>query len=432
MRKLEGRRFTLIEYGDPAPLVSRMAGETGLRPAKLRDLLMTAGERAAQVLGLKESPLRWSGEHVRAEDFAGLLLVAPGLELEVAPKFLGEADGWREDFFLLATLSHHGRLLDSEGLQASSANTSDLATLIGRSLVESYWRNHRRPLRSYRRTALTDFAVDGDFDAADLLLPGEDGFEQVVTSFTRRNSFNAVIRAAAEALAPTVPDPETRARLERVVHRLPHQARPARLDDCRLPSRGRTWQPTYDLSLDVLRGLGGAYDAGKAVAPGYVVQTWRTWETLLSLSLKAAFGRGTVRSQREFRLGDRVRPDGHAEAFRVKPDDVVVATKDTVGFIVDAKYKGRFSRPNIAVDAADVYEALAFAQATGLSNVVLAYPRVPKPGPRPEVGMTTEVERINVGGVTVIAVDVSVQGISERLGLRRFAASLSEGIQRVI
>lgn len=415
-------------------LVSRMAAETGQPLAKLRGLLTAAGDRAARILNLNESPLRWSGDSVRAEDFAGLLLVAPGVELEVAPKFLGETKGWREDFFLLATLSHHGRLLDGEALRASSTETSDLATLIGRFLVEMYWRNHRRPLRAYRRIAAADFALDGDFDAADLVLPGEDGFEQVATSFTRQNPFNAVIRAAAEALAPTVPDPETRARLERVAHGLPRQARPARLGACTLPSRGRAWQPTYDLSLDILKGFGGAYEPGAAVAPGYVVQTWRTWETLLSLSLKTAFGQGAVRSQREFHLGSRAKPNGRVEPLKVKPDNTIAEAGEAgeaVGFVVDAKYKGRFNRSKKAVDAADVYEALAFAMATGCSKMLLAYPRVPVAGPIPSPGGTTEVERIKVGGVTVVAVDVAVEGISGRQGLRTFAASLGAGLRGV-
>ena len=424
-----GRRFTLVEYDEPTPLAARIAVEVGMAPSRARDLIVAAGDRAGSILGTRESPLRWTGDRVRAENCAGLLLLSSGVELEIAPKFLGDEQGWREDFFLLAMLAHHGRLLDGEGLRASGSVASDLATLIGRSLVEMYWRNHRRPLRTYRRLSTADFAVDGEFEAADLLMPGEQGFEQVVTSFTRANPFNAVIRAAAEALAPVVPDPETRARLERVAHSLPRQAPPGRLHDRRLPSRGRAWQPTYDLSIDILRGLGGAYDPGAAIAPGYIVGTWQVWETLLALALRTAFGRSAVRSQSEFPLGERWR-GGSAAALNVKPDNVVEVLGSTV--VLDAKYKGRIGARKQGVDAADVYEALAFARAVGVGKAVLAYPRVPQGPVRPPPGAATEMERINVAEVTIVALEVAVSGIARPHGLKQFVARLREHIEDVL
>lgn len=423
-----GRRFTLVEYADPAPLAARIASETGLPPSRARDAVLAAGERAGSILGTRESPLRWTGERVRAENCAGLLLLSDGIELEIAPKFLGTEAGWREDFFLLATLAHHGRLLDSEGLRASGSVTSDLATLIGRSLVEMYWRNHRRPLRTYRRLRVADFAVDGDFDAADLLMPDEQGFEQVLTSFTRANPFNAVIRAAADALAPVVPDPETRARLERVAHSLPRQSPPGRLQDRRLPSRGRAWQATYDLSLDILRGLGGAYDPGAAIAPGYIVSTWQVWETLVALALRTAFGQRSVRSQAEFRLGDRQRA-GATSALNVTPDNVAQIMGSTV--VLDAKYKGRVGARKQGVDAPDVYEALAFMRAAGVDRAVLVYPRVPD-GTLRQPGFAAEMERIKVSGTTIVAIEVTVSGIARPQGLKTFIAQLRGEIEHLV
>lgn len=355
-------------------------------------------------------------------------MLAPGLELEVAPKFLGNAPGWREDFFLLATLSHHGRLLDNEGLKAASHATSDLATLIGRSLVEMYWRNQRRPLRKYRQLHQTDFAIDGDFNPEDLMTPSEQGFDQYVTSFTRVNSFNAVIRAAADQLSHIVPDAETRARLERVAQHLPRQGVPLRLKQEKLSSRARNWQPTYDLSLDILRGLGGVYDPRTALAPGFVMQTWQVWEHLIAVSLRSGFGGKNVTVQSKQLLGRRFF-ESKSSPLNVFPDTLVsIHSADGERLvIVDAKYKGHVDRGTLVVSSADIYEALAFSRATSVKDLVLAYPHsfdTAEPS-KNNVGYAAEFSRIRVDDITIRAIELGVSGISNRGGIIKLTDALS-------
>ena len=183
------QRFTTIEYATPYALASEIAQKSDIPVNKAQELILGAGNRVRGLLNLESLPMLISGDLVQFQNFAGLLVLAPGLELEVAPKFLGDVPGWREDFFLLATLSHHGRLLDDEGLRSASKSSSDLATLIGRSLVGMYWKNQRRPLRTYQKLRYTDFAIDGDFDPEDLFNPSEEGFDQQVTTFTRANCY---------------------------------------------------------------------------------------------------------------------------------------------------------------------------------------------------------------------------------------------------
>jgi len=426
------QRFTAIEYAKPAELAEEISRSRGIPIAQSRELLHGAGERVRGILGLESVPASWTGDRVQFQNFAGLIVLAPELELEIAPKFLGNAPGWREDFFLLATLSHHGRLLDNEGLKSSSKATSDLATLIGRSLVDMYWRNQRRPLRSYRRLHQMDFAIEGDFDPEDLLNPGEDGYPQQVTSFTRLNPYNAVIGAAASQLAPVVPDPETRARLERVAHHLPKQAKPSRLKEQRLPSRSRGWQPTYDLSLDILRGLGGAYDPKNALAPGFVMQTWQVWEHLVSLSLRSGLGGENVSIQSKHQLGTR--HSGVLERnLNVFPDGLVsVQSKGSSRqVLVDAKYKGHIERNSLSVSNSDIYEALAFSRATSIKDIVLAYPRRIEGdiSSRDEVGYAAEFSKIKVDDVEIRAVELGICGISKRGGLKRFVSALTKIVE---
>lgn len=425
------QRFTAIEYAKPASLHEEIARGTDLSPTRAQDLLLRAGDRVRAILGLESAPLALSGEKVQFQNVAGLLVLASGLELEIAPKFLGNVPGWREDFFLLATLSHHGRLLDSENLKSSAHTSSDLATLIGRSLIEMYWRNQRRPLRTYRRLQMREFAIEGDFDPEDLSHPAEEGFPQEVTSFTRLNPYNAVIRSAAAQLAPIVPDVETRIRLERLAQHLPHQPRPSRLNDRRLPSRSRTWQPTFDLSLDILRGLGGAYDPKNALAPGYVMQTWQVWEQLVSLSLRSVFPPKSVVLQAQHKLGTRS-VGRTAKDLHVYPDAIVSlgAEGGSRKIIVDAKYKGHVERGATAISNADIYEALAFSRATGVSEAVLVYPRPVDgvPSALNEVGHAQEFSRVEADGVILRAVELGVCGISRRSGLKRFAEAFARAL----
>lgn len=425
------QRFTVIEYAKPSALHEEIAKRSDVSAPTARELLLRAADRVRGTLGLESVPLSINADRFQFQNVAGLLLLASGLELEIAPKFLGNAAGWREDFFLLAMLSHHGRLLDSEGLKSSARATSDLATLIGRSLINMYWKNQRRPLRTYRRLSQSDFAIEGDFDPEDVPIPTEEGFPQSVTSFTRENPYNAVIRAAAAGLAPNIPDLETRIRLERLAQHLPHQQRPLRLHDRRLPSRSRAWQPTFDLSLDILRGLGGAYDPKNALAPGYVMQTWQVWEQLVSLSLRNALLPKNVLLQSPNRLGTRTH-DGTVRVLNVVPD-AIVTIADIHGsrrIIVDAKYKGHVDRSYTSISNADIYEALAFSRATGTSEVVLVYPRPVEgtPSHRDRVGYAAEFSRAVADGVLIRAVELSVCGISGRRGLKRFADALANSL----
>ena len=425
------QRFTAVEYAKPSALHEEIAKRADVSASTARELLLRSGDRVRGILGLESVPLSINADRYQFQNVAGLIVLAPGLELEIAPKFLGNAPGWREDFFLLATLSHHGRLLDNEGLKSSARATSDLATLIGRSLIEMYRKNQRRPLRTYRRLSHSEFAIEGDFDPEELSVPTEEGFPQSVTSFTRENPYNAVIRAAAAGLAPIVPDVETRVRLERLAQHLPHQLRPSRLQDRRLPSRSRAWQPTFDLSLDILRGLGGAYDPKNALAPGYVMQTWQVWEQLVSLSLRNALLPKNVLLQSPNRLGTRTQ-DGAVRVLNVVPDAIVTISNTTGSrrVIVDAKYKGHVDRSSTSISNADIYESLAFSRATGIFEVVLVYPRSVDDAPSShyEVGHAAEFARAVADGVLIRAVELGVCRISERRGLKRFAEALAKSL----
>lgn len=424
------KRLSLVEYGSPVDLSREIVEAFGMDRTKANSILTNAGSRAGSILGLSYNPISVDAKGVRAIDFAGLIRLAPSLELEVAPKFLGLDDAdtaWREDFFFLSTLSKYGRLLATERLSASGGTPRDLSTLVSRSITSMYEARKRRPLRSYRRVKEADFFVDGDPDPLDLVFPSPDGFEQELVRFDRRNGWNADIVAAARELLPEVTDPSTAGSLVRLIEDLAPQNKPAnRRRD--IPARHRAWRPLHELSVDVLGGLGVDYKLGQAHAPGYLVATWRVWEDLLTVAAKLGFGRSTVVPQKGFSLGTKTRLNtGAVSKLSVFPDCVIESDGIRPKFILDAKYKGHVEKGQLRITESDLYEALAFSKATGCNLVVLAYPALPSDAPKP-VGTCLVFETAEVDAVQIIGVQIESRLISKVGALRAFSANMAAGI----
>lgn len=424
------KRLSLVEYGAPVDLSREISSAIGVDRAKANSLLTDAGSRAASSLGLNYNPISVDARGARAIDFAGLIRLAPSLELEVAPKFLGldDADAtWREDFFFLSTLSRHGRLLATERLSASGGTPRDLSTLVARSITSMYEARKRRPLRSYRRVREADFFVDGDPDPVDLVFPSPDGFEQELIRFDRRNGWNADIVAAAKELLPEVSDPSAVGSLVRLIEDLAPQSGPASRRKA-IPARHRAWRPLHELSVDVLGGLGLNYKQGQAHAPGYLVSTWRVWEDLLTVAARLGFGRSAVVPQKGFALGTKTKlSTGAVSKLSVFPDCVIEFDGTRPRMLLDAKYKGHVEKGQLRITEADIYEALAFSRATGCNLVVLAYPAQPGDAPQP-VGTCMVFEKAQVEAVRIIGVQIESRLISKSGALRTFSANLATGI----
>jgi hypothetical protein len=276
------------------------------------------------------------------------------------------------------------------------------------------------------------FSIDGEVDPFDLSYPGPDGFAQEIVRYDRRNPFNASILGAAQELLPEVSDPIAVAELVRIIEDLPEQDRPAPSRMQKVPGRARAWQPTIDLSNDVLRGLGVSYKYGVASTPGYVVGTWRTWEDLLVVASRFAFGRDVVRVQPQHQLGTRTRtPSRGASALNVFPDLMITTGSSGFRFILDAKYKSNSEKGLVRISEADVYEALAFARATTCDTVVLAYPALPSNSQLP-LGQVLLFEQVSVDKTRIYGVQIEVRGISQRAGLKLFSTGLQRGLSEIV
>lgn len=402
----------------------------GVDRTKANAILTDAGNRAASSLRLSYNPIIVDAKGARAVDFAGLIRLAPSLELEVAPKFLGLDDAddvWREDFFFLSTLSRHGRLLATERLAASGGAPRDLSTLVARSIAGMYETRKRRPLRSYRRVKEADFHIDGEPDPVDLIFPSSDGFEQELIRFDRRNGWNADIAAAARELLPEVSDPSAAGSLVRLIEDLaPQGASGGRRKP--IPARHRVWKPLHELSLDVVGGLGLNYKQGHAHAPGYLVATWRVWEDLLTVASRLGFGRSAVVPQKGFPLGSKTRArTGNITTLSVFPDCVVEAEGNRPRMLLDAKYKGHVEKGQLRISESDIYEALAFSRAANCNQIVLAYPSLPSAKSR-VVGTCEVFEKVQVDNVQIVGLQIESRLISKKGALKTFAANMVGGV----
>lgn len=423
-------RLSLVEYGAPVDLSRAIADAIAVDRTKANSLLLEAGNRAASSLRLKYNPITVDAKGTRAIDFAGLIRLAPSLELEVAPKFLGLEDtdaAWREDFFFLSTLSRHGRLLASERLSASGGTPRDLSTLVARSITSMYEARKRRPLRSYRRVCEADFFIDGDPDPVDLIFPSPDGFEQELIRFDRKNGWNGDIVAAAKELLPEVSDPSAASSLVRLIEDISPQNAPANRRKP-IPARHKAWKPLHELSIDVLGGLGLNYKQGQANAPGYLVNTWRVWEDLLTVAARLGFGRNAVVPQRGYPLGTKTKiSTGAVSKLSVYPDCVIESDGTRPRMLLDAKYKGHVEKGQLRISEADIYEALAFSKATGCNLVALAYPAQPWDAPQP-VGTCSVFEKAVVDAVQIVGIQIESRMISKMGALRVFAANMAAGV----
>lgn len=431
-------RECAVEYAAATDVIGSAAATTGIPREELRRQLARSGERIAGLLNLSESPIAIDESGVRVSGIAGLVRVTPSFELELVPKFLDPRQGgWREDFFYLATLSRHGRLLPTENLRSSTQSATDLATLVARAMIGMYWANHRRPLRTYSRHKFDDFAIDDDVEPESILLPEPEGFSQQAIRYSRHNQFNAAISAASRALLPEVSDPQTSRQLARLCEILAPQAREQEVRHRRVPSRARRWQSLYDLALEVLDGFGLSYASGRMRAPGYVLSTWQVWEDFVTLAVRLGLGTRSVSAKTAASLGDRaisVAPGVLKQStVWVTPDITFRADVTGPPVLIDAKYKTRRDAPRTRITEADLYEALAFASAARASRVLLVYPAVPSVMSGPgSLGACTLFERVEANGVVVAALAVETCGVSRVGGLRLFAAGLASGIRAAL
>jgi 5-methylcytosine-specific restriction enzyme subunit McrC len=372
-------------------------------------------------LGEGDGPFLIDGETVKVVDIAGVVRLAPGVELDVAPKFLGfEHPGWREDLLAISNYTLRGKFT-SQQVRARLGRTGDLASAIGRAFVDEFWKHYRKPLRLYREHRWRDFSLDGDLDTDDIHVRTADGLPQRAVVLDRRNPYNAMMARAADVLIADVRDSTVRAQLHRVRGVLGGQDAPPR--HLRpVPARHEPWAPLVELSERIASGADLTLHADRYEAPGYVLRTWEAWERLTFLAIRNRLGFSAASAQVEHAWGSR-----DSGEIRVKPD-VTIGHESGVR-LVDAKYKTRVHRTHQRISQGDLMEAAAFMAACQVDRIVLLYPRSASSGGAEACGSASVFDSATlVPGRRVVGVEVEVRGFSARNEHRRFGERLTAAI----
>jgi hypothetical protein len=399
---------------------AEIARASNVTEAEIGVQLRELNDRLRDQFNYDSDPIDVNGAGAwRMDGIAGLIRLNEHVELEVVPKFLDpDSLTWRRDFFVIAVFVQTGHLLAHDEITADVADRGALASLIARSLLSMHEENRRRPIRGYRRRALSDFSLDGDVDWESLRMPEPDGFRMNKLELTKRNPYNATLVAALETLIPEVSDADTQAQLQIRARELsPQEGLPKRFPS--LPARFSSWDTAYELSQLVASGLGLDLTSGRFTGPGFVLSTWQAWQQLCEQIVRRANPGRRVTEQARLTLGFRgVRP------VEVTPD-IVVERDAEKNLLLDAKYKTRLSRaPRIR--STDLYESLAFIRAADSSYIALLYPSS-RSVEDLNTGEWRRFDQVRVDEITVDGIEVQVQGLAAQGGFERLVTGARSG-----
>ncbi len=371
----------------------------------------------------RSSPISVEGESVKVSGIAGVIRLAPGIELDVAPKFLGfGSSGWREDLLAISNYTRRGSFI-AQHVRAAGGEAGDLAGVIGRAFVDEFWKHYRKPLRLYRQRRWRGFELEGELDFDLISEQSADGFPQQAMVLDRRNPYNALIAAAAETLVADVRDASLRGQLLRVRAFLGAQA-PYRGGSLRpVPPRHRPWADLVELSRIVASGADLTLQADRFEAPGFVIRTWEAWEQLVFRALRSRLGFERVRHHLPFEWGER-----EQKPVKVYPDVTILG--DEAPRLLDAKYRTHIESGRRRIHRDDLMEAAAFMTAANTERILLLYPRPGDADPLP-CGKSKIFDAVTVSpGHLVLAADVEVRGFSRRQAHRTFSKDLTAAAER--
>lgn len=424
------KKIRLEEYGDPI-LLDTLSNQIGISNVELQRLIQLANSKIKKTLRLKIDPIVCEFDRVYTRSIAGTIRLSNQIELEIVPKYLKHYVGensWKEDLYLLSTISKYGKLLSNEDIRSSTSIKSSLYDLAGRTLAEQYNELQRYPLRKYRKYKFYDYSIEGDviFDSAFELNP--EGILQESINFDNRNIYNATIMQAMKVVRKYVTDSRTLMLLEKNLAKLWPQNN-VNILGRRLfvPNRDKRWENIYNLSYDILLGMGSVFDAGKVLSPGFVVNTWQIWEWLTTTAIKIGNKECKVVGQEPVYFGEITKPGEMAITMNLNVHpDVLVYYKgsDTPKYLIDAKYKYLTSKESIS--RADIYEAYAFCKATGADVIFMIYPE--SADLSGGLGNLNFIQESIIEGKKIVVGKTSMASIAQVGGLARFSNNMVNSI----
>lgn len=425
------RHLVVSEYGAFTSFACA-ADTLGIAATEVRALI----DKAIATLGLElETCYEIRGSSIRFTGISGMLALDAKRWIEIIPKFIGQShENWREDFLWIISKTNAGGLNFLSSIPSSSRKDSSLYDLIARAWCDYFEENERKLIRKYKKADWSSFNIDGDLieDGPDSL--SEEGFLQRGIVLTRKNIFNSLLREAAEVLLRRVSCPQISQRIARAASKLGNRDPNFRLSDLpELPARNIDWSNCVNISTLVLSSSGIGYGSPEITAmPSFVIKTHVVWESFVRLLCKTAFNESSV-SKRGYQLGWRIKPNGIQAELEVTPDVSAISQGGRTQ-ILDAKYKGGPSGPKgqaqgLSISNADIYESLAFMDASGCDTIWLVYPSslfVNSPEQLPRI------ETVKVKDKTVFAAFLGIGGISKPDGWRQLVKSFRTAFSNAV
>lgn len=420
-------KISLVEYSSGIVLDSLFPQAVSF--TNIKNLLEKANSVIQRSLRIKREALIISDGKLRALGIAGTIRLSKDVELEIVPKMLNDSDNsdWRESLFLLAALSKYGNIITSEHIHSSTAYKDSLYDIAGRVLAREYSNNRRKPIRQYRRERFYGFDIDGEIDFDTVFEKNPDGIPQMRVSFDKINSYNATIQSAMRIVLPYVKDSSTRQIIMRAVQELSKQSVVPQ-NRLRVPARNKEWAEIYNLSYDIVSGMGSSLENGEIMSPSFIVDTWRIWEWLITIAMKIGLGGGFRTVPQATTAWGVKRINEKTYKVNVFPDVAVFNRGDSAEpfFLVDAKYKVLPDDGIVEIDRLDLYEAFVFCHATGVKKLFLAYPAVADDDH--ESGSVSLMSDYEIDDITISVIKVAFGSITKQGDITSFCRKMAAEI----
>lgn len=368
-------KVSLVEYGEGIALNN--AFHSMLSVAEVKSLIDKVNLIIKQALKInRESLVIYDGK-LRALGIAGIIRLSKDLELEIIPKVLNNSRDteWKESLFLLSALSKYGNIITTKYIHSGITYKDSLYDIAGRILAREYSKNRRKPIRQYRKEHFVDFSIDGDIDFDRVFEKNPDGISQSRVTLDKINPYNSTIQSAMRIVLPYIKDSSIRAIVTQAIQELGKQKN-ERVNKLRIPARSKEWNEIYNLSFDIVSGMGSSLESGEIMSSSFIVDTWRIWEWLITISMKIGLGNNYKIIPQASTVWGVKKSNDKSYKVNVFPDVAVFDKNgsDSPIFLIDAKYKSLPDIGNIEIDRADLYEAFAFCRATYAKLLFLAYP----------------------------------------------------------
>lgn len=401
------------------------AEQLDLKPEEVRRLL----DRALISRGFEpDSSYETRGASFRFAGVSGLLSLDPHRWIEIIPKFIGEENAdWREDFLWIVGKTSSDGINYSFSIPSTSAKSSSLYDVIAKIWCDEFEANDRKLIRKYRQQSWRSFSLDGEMQDEWPESQNEDGFLQRGIVLTKKTIFNALLREAAEALLRKSTSPQNSQRLSKAAARLgPRDPKFVLSAVPELPSRNISWRGCMNLSRIIVSASAIGYGKPEGMRmPSFIVKTHVTWELLTRQLCRSVFVGSSV-SKATYDFGIRCKPGGKEGTLAVTPD-ITVDMSNGAMLLFDAKYKPGGQHGAVSISNSDIYESLAFMEATHCDEICLIYP---SPERVDGAGQLLITETVKTGGKAINALLLGVSGISQPRGWSLLVKSFEQAYNK--